>query len=170
MNLEKQKPLAMSPIVKTLLEKKLVGKFTKMTIAQNTTAQLWEKFMVERDAIKNVIDADLYSIQVYDQNLKFKDFNPSTEFIKWACIEVSDFTNVPINFKPYLLEGGLYAVFVHRGLASDFHKTFEYIFSKWLPTSKYTVDSRAHFEVLSHLYKNNDSTSEEEVWIPIKIK
>ena len=159
----------MNPVIKNLVEKKLVGSTIKMTIAQNTTAQLWKSFMVERTAIKNVVHSDLYSIQVYDQNLDFKDFNAFTEFTKWACIEVSHFKDIPTNFKKYTLEGGLYAVFVHKGLAKDFYKTFEYIFLTWLPSSKYTVDSRAHFEVLSHLYKNDESISEEEVWIPIKL-
>lgn len=40
----------------------------------------------------------------------------------------------------------------------------------WLPASDYNLDNRPHFEVLGEKYKNNDPTSEEEIWIPIKLK
>lgn len=30
------------------------------------------------------------------------------------------------------------------------------------------MDDRAHFEVLGERYKNNDLSSEKEIWIPIK--
>jgi AraC family transcriptional regulator len=39
-----------------------------------------------------------------------------------------------------------------------------------LPNLGYTLDDRAHFEVLGEKYKNNDPLSEEEIWIPIKKK
>jgi AraC family transcriptional regulator len=39
-----------------------------------------------------------------------------------------------------------------------------------LPGSDYSLDSRAHFEILGKKYKHDDPNSEEEVWIPIKIK
>ncbi|WP_339791455.1 GyrI-like domain-containing protein [uncultured Imperialibacter sp.] len=45
---------------------------------------------------------------------------------------------------------------------------FEYIFGTWLPASAYDLDDRPHFEVLGDNYKNNDPTSEEEIWIPIR--
>ena len=34
----------------------------------------------------------------------------------------------------------------------------------------YILDNRPHFEVLGGKYKNNDSNSEEEIWIPVKQK
>jgi AraC family transcriptional regulator len=49
-------------------------------------------------------------------------------------------------------------------------KTFQYIFGTWLPNSEYVLDNRPHFEILGEKYKNDDPTSEEEIWIPIKAK
>ena len=54
--------------------------------------------------------------------------------------------------------------------ASEFSKTMQHIFTRWLPESNYRLDNRPHFEVLGERYKNNDPNSEEEVWIPIKQK
>lgn len=160
----------MIPRIEILTDKKLVGKSMNMTLSQNRTPELWGSFMKDRKKIKNTITSDLYSMQIYDKTLDFNNFNPFTEFTKWASIEVSDFSYIPTNFETYLLKGGLYAVFIHKGLASGFHKTFEYIFKQWLPNSIYEIDQREHFEVLSDKYKNNDPNSEEEVWIPIKLK
>jgi len=68
----------------------------------------------------------------------------------------------------YIVPSGLYAVFIHTGAASTAPKTFEYIFETWLPNSEYLLDNRPHFEILGGKYKNEDPSSEEEIWIPIK--
>ena len=70
--------------------------------------------------------------------------------------------------EPYVLKGGLYAVFDYVGSSADFHKTFNYIFKEWLPASEYELDKREHFEIMGEKYRNNDPASEEEVWVPVK--
>ena len=80
------------------------------------------------------------------------------------------FENIPAGMNPFLLKGGLYAVFVHRGPASSGEKTFRYIFGIWLPASEYVIDDRPHFEILGEKYKHDDPDSEEEIWIPVKHK
>ena len=84
--------------------------------------------------------------------------------------EVTDFDNVPAELETVTVPSGLYAVFTHKGDASTAAKTFEYIFTNWLPNSDYLLDNRPHFEILGEKYKNNDPTSEEEIWIPIQLK
>jgi AraC family transcriptional regulator len=69
----------------------------------------------------------------------------------------------------YTLPGGLYAVFFYKGLNTD-TSIFEYIHRTWLPNSNYLLDNRPHFEILGEKYKNADPNSEEEIWIPIKLK
>ena len=67
-----------------------------------------------------------------------------------------------------ILPGGLYAVFVHKGPASEGLRTYEYIFGKWLPASDFLLDDRPHFALIGKRYKHKDPNSEEEIWIPIK--
>lgn len=153
--------------IEKLPKKTLVGKSLKMSLTNNKTPQLWKSFMTEKSAIKNAIGTDLYSIQVYNQTTYFSNFNPQTEFTKWATIEVANHQNIPNNFSSFTLESGLYAVFLHKGGVSEFQKTFQYIFSQWLPNSEYDLDDRPHFELLGEKYKNNNVDSKEEVWIPI---
>jgi AraC family transcriptional regulator len=68
-----------------------------------------------------------------------------------------------------VLPQGLYAIFDYKGLSSD-PTIFQYIFQTWLPRADYQLDFRPHLEVLGEKYQNNDPTSEEEIWIPIRPK
>ena len=107
-------------------------------------------------------------MQIYTPTY-FADFKPTNEFEKWASVEVTDFNNVPGDMETFILAGGLYAVFDYKGSSND-PSIFQYIFGTWLPGSGYALDGRPHFEVLGEKYKNNDPTSEEEIWIPIKAR
>ncbi|MFC5412794.1 GyrI-like domain-containing protein [Larkinella bovis] len=158
----------MTPRIEELPAKKLVGKNRKMALANNQTRDLWQSFMPHRKAIRNAVTTDLFSLQVYDPTLDFRDFGPTTEFVKWAAVEVTDFDAIPDGMESFLLPGGLYAVFLYRGRPADFANMFHYIFGVWLPQSAYQLDQRPHFELLGANYKNDDPASEEEVWIPIR--
>ncbi|MFZ6013554.1 MAG: GyrI-like domain-containing protein [Bacteroidota bacterium] len=159
----------MTPRIETLTEKKLIGTRTAMSFAENKTGELWRSFMPRRKEIMNAIGRELYSINIYSLSF-FYQFNPTTPFEKWAAIEVTDFSVIPHAMETITLAGGLYAVFLHKGAASTGPKTFQYIFSTWLPNSDYMLDDRPHFELLGEKYKNEDPASEEEIWIPIKHK
>ena len=158
----------MTPRIETTVERKLVGKRTTMSLANNRTSDLWKDFMPRRKEIINVVTNGFISMTVY-RPAHFIDFKPTNEFEKWAAVEVSNFETVPKGMETFVLQGGLYAVFDYKGSSND-PKIFQYIFGTWLPNSKYIVDNRPHFEVLGEKYKNNDPTSEEEIWIPIKQK
>jgi AraC family transcriptional regulator len=160
----------MEPRIEILPEKKLIGKRIKMNLSNDKTPELWRYFMPRRKEIQNSLSTDLFCIQVFDNSLDFEDFNQETEFEKWAAVEVSDFSKIPDTMEPYILAGGLYAVFNYKGTSSTFHKTFQFIFHTWLPASEYELDQRPHFDLLGNKYKNNDPSSEEEIWIPIKPK
>lgn len=158
----------MKPKIVELSPKKLVGMYRAMSLANNQTQQLWQGFMPRRLEIKNRVSTAFYSMQKYDANLLTEGFALHTQFEKWAAVEVDDFDEVPAGMEAYELTGGKYAVFVHKGPASAFKKTFDYIFEQWLPSSVYTLDHREHFELLPEGYSPVDPNAEEEVWIPIK--
>jgi AraC family transcriptional regulator len=139
-----------------------------MSLINDKTAELWKSFMPARKMIKNTVGSDFISMQIYDKSLDSKYFNPQTEFTKYAMIETSEFENIPEEMETRILKGGLYAVFMHKGMAKDFPKTSKYIFRQWLPNSEYELDQREHFELLGAKYNPTDENSEEEVWIPIK--
>jgi AraC family transcriptional regulator len=155
--------------IETLAEKKLIGKHITMSYIENKTFELWCDFMPRRKEIKNSIDTDLYSLEVYPVGY-FDNFKPADEFEKWAAIEVYDFDEIPPEMESLLIPSGLYAVFIHKGAATEAHKTYNAIFIEWLPNSPYTVDDRPHFAIMGRKYKKDNPESEEEIWIPIKNK
>jgi AraC family transcriptional regulator len=156
----------MTPRIEILNEKKIVGNRQKMSYENYNIGELWGRFMPRRKEVTNNLTNDLISLVIY-QPTHFTNFKPTNEFERWAAVEVADFDNVPNEMETFLLPGGLYAVFDFKGLHTD-TSIFEYILGTWLPSSSYILDNRPHFEVLGDKYKNNDPTSEEEIWIPIK--
>ncbi len=147
----------------------LIGFQMAMTYANNQTGKLWQSFMPRRNEIQNALNNDLISMQIYDESFNFEIFDANKTFIKWAAKPVSDIKTIPEGMQSFLLESGLYAIFHYQGRNTD-TQIFNWIFSEWIPNSIYQLDHRPHFEVLGEKYKNNDPLSEEEIWIPIKLK
>ena len=160
----------MEPRIEISTGKILVGIRTRMTLAGNTTARLWQSFMPRRNEIKNKTGSDLFSVEIYDETTDINSFNAGTGFEKWAAVEVSSPDEIPAGLETFVLPGGLYAVFTYRGAANDFADTFRYIFGTWLPASIYMLDARPHFEIMGEKYKGNEPDSEEDIWIPISLK
>ena len=154
----------------TIAEKKLVGKQLTMRFAEDKTVALWQSFMPRRREIQNNLNQDLISLQLFGPDFNFEKFDPQMPFVKWAAVEVPDFSTVPEGMETLILPAGLYAVFLHRGAAATAPQTFQYIFGTWLPASEFELDNRPQFEVLGAKYQNNSPASEEEIWIPVKPK
>lgn len=155
-----------TPIIQEVEAKRLVGKSQMMSLVDFGVEELWNSFLPI--SIKNTLFADLISMTIY-QSSYFIDFDPSAEFEKWAAVEVSEFEDVPADLKTFVLPKGLYAIFHYQGLSSD-NSIFRYIFDEWLPNSNYVLDARPNFEVLGEKYKNNNPESEEDIYIPIKVR
>jgi AraC family transcriptional regulator len=158
----------MQPKIITIPEKKLIGMHMPMSLVQNKTVDLWRNFMPRRGEIKNKVNTEFISMQVYDPSYDFTNFDPAAQFEKWAAVEVNSFDHVPPEMEKFVLPSGLYAVFQYKGDLSGAANMFRYIFGEWLPNSGYTLDNRPHFEILGEKYKNNDPNSEEDIYIPIK--
>jgi AraC family transcriptional regulator len=140
----------------------------RMSLATNKTGELWRSFVPRRNEVTNNLTRNFISMQIYGP-AHFAEFHPTNEFEKWATVEVTDFEKVPSEMETFILPAGLYAVFDYTGSSND-PAIFQYIFGVWLPGSAYDLDDRPHFEILGEKYKNDDPTSEEEIWIPIKPK
>ena len=160
----------MEPRIEAITEKKLVGKHLRVTLSNNKISELWHSFMPRRKEIRNIKSPELFSVAIYENGTDIKNFTKDTEFERWAAMEVAKFDTIPTDMESYIIAGGLYAVFLHKGPASSGPKTFQHIFETWLPESGYIFDDRPQFEVLGDKYKNEDPDSEEEIWIPIKHK
>ncbi len=155
------------PNLITIPPKTLIGTSVEMSLANNLTGQLWSAFMPRQKEIDNRVNADFISLQVYPDGYFKGDFNPAATFTKHALVEVDSLIDIPAGMTSFELEGGLYAVFHHVGNDTSI---FQEIYMNWLPNSEYQLDNRPHYEVLGEKYKNNDPTSEEDIFIPIRLK
>jgi len=158
----------MEPRIETLKEKKLIGMKQIMSLTNNLTGKLWGEFAPRIHEINHKVSSEKISMQVFDASWHL-NFNPKNDFVKWATIEVKELESIPNKMEAFILPGGLYAVFDYKGSSVD-NRIFQYIYMNWIPNSEYQLDNRPHFEVLGEKYRNNDPTSEEEIWIPIKAK
>lgn len=157
----------LQPTITTFPTTKFMGKCLTFTYADYRAFELWSSFMPRRNEIKNAIGTDLYNIQINPENF---DFQPNTPFVKWAAIAVATFDFTPDGMQILEIPEGLYAVFNYKGDQSNAASFFSAIYTEWLPNSAYELDHRPQFEVLGAKYKTNDLNSEEEIWIPVKLK
>ncbi len=156
----------MNPSIKTFPTTKLIGKKLSITYSNYRVFELWSSFMPRRKEIQNAIGTDLYNIQINTIGFSFGLHEP---FIKWAAIPVSNFDFVPEGMETLEIQESLYAVFNYKGDQSNALAFFNAIYTEWLPSSNYLLDSRPQFEILGSRYKFNNSESEEEIWIPVKL-
>lgn len=160
----------MTPVIKTLSPKKLIGKCMNMSLTNDRTSELFKSFMPRKKEITTAVSNDVFCMRVYDASYDFKNFNQGASFDKWAAVEVTGIDTIPAEMESYMLPPGLYAVFTYKGSSED-TSPFQFIFGTWLPNEKeYELDNRPHFEILGEKYKNDDLNSEEEIWIPIKLR
>ena len=157
----------MEPRFETTEAKLLVGLGATMSLAADTTPQLWRAFMPRRQAIANRASTDFLCVRIYREPAE-RMFLPESDYEKWAAVEVTDHQVVPDGMERLVLEGGRYAVFVHHGPASAAADTMRFIYGEWIAGSDCCLDDRAHFELLPEDYAPFDPNAREEVWIPIK--
>jgi AraC family transcriptional regulator len=144
-----------------------VGQKVVTSYSNNDPAALWKKFMPVHRQIPGRVGQDLFSIEIYPRNF-FVNFHPSVRFEHWAAVEVSDVTVIPADFETIEVPIGQYALFVHRGTATEGLRTYRDIFETWLPSSGYVLDNRPHIAIMGPGYRPDNRDAEEQILIPVK--
>lgn len=145
----------------------LVGLQRQMSLVENTTGDLWSSFMPRHTWIKERLDENFYSVEIYPHDY-FQDFKPQRRFEKWAALRVEAAQELPEDMKPLPIPSGTYAVFTYVGKASEAPRFYQQIFGEWLPHSDYQLDHRPHLAVMGPNYRPDDPKAEESIWIPVK--
>lgn len=157
------------PRIELIEQTTLLGINVETSLYADKTSVLWQSFMPRVKEIDNRIGNEFYSLQIYPDSFMQGIFTPDTMFTKWAAVKVNKKTLIPDGMELLKIPRSKYAVFLHKGVASNFPSLANYIYSLWIPTSAYTLDDRPHFEIMGDRYLGHlDPKSEEEVWIPIK--
>jgi len=158
------------PRIENSRELRLLGFRTRMSIAQDTTRELWGRFMQVSKAIGNKPRTEWYSVEIYPDSY-FDTYDPGKTFEKWAAVAVEKSTFPrPPGLEELCIDEGLYAVFSYEGPASEVHRLYQYIFVDWIPGSGFALDPRPHFALMGVGYKGEDPNSREELWIPVRKK
>lgn len=158
------------PQIKETPKRIFAGRLVNTSFANDKTAELWRSFSPLVANLRRRKSKELFSLQVYPDTTFFSSFNPQTQFTKWALAEIEQEADCPEELELFYLPAGLYAVFIYKGNPHQGANFFRYIFGTWLPSSVYELDNRPHFEIIGEKYKNNQDDSEEEIWIPVKLK
>jgi AraC family transcriptional regulator len=154
--------------IKLIKAKKLIGKRCTTNLNENNFT-FWQSFMLNKKKIKNATNLNIFSVEIYPAGY-FENFISTNPFEKWAAVEVEEVDVKQAEFEVLNIPEGLYAVFVYKGKSSAAFSAFKYIFETYLPQSNYILDNRPHFEVMGEAYRHNDENSEEEIFVPIKMK
>jgi AraC family transcriptional regulator len=83
-------------------------------------------------------------------------------------IEVTDFSQLPVEFARLRLSAQRYAVFPHRDHVSTIRRTVNSIWSKWLPESKLEALDAPNFERYGPEFDPHSGNGGLEIWIPSK--
>lgn len=157
-----------NPTLVQISEKLVIGKKSEISLANFNVSEIWQEFSPKIKEIRNRVFPDLLSITIYQPD-HFENFSIDKTFEKWAGTEVESFEKLPQRLDQMIIPAGDYLVFHYKGLPSD-NRIFQWIYSQWLPASKFELDHRPHFEVLGDKYKNGSLDSEEDIYIPVKRK
>jgi len=121
----------MNPTIQETNKKKLLGKSLRISYADFKAVELWSGFRPRRSEISTNLSNELISVA---------PFSPSKEFVRWATVEVSDFSDVPHGMETLILPAGKYAVFDYKGTPDGMAPFFQSILMEWLPNSIYELD------------------------------
>lgn len=88
------------------------------------------------------------------------------EYIIGVMVEKTD--QIDEGYVTKVVPAQKYAVFTHKGLLTTLMGTYEYIFGDWANKTDYKVDEHLNFEWYDNRFKDNDPTSEFDIYVPIK--
>ncbi len=143
----------------------VVGCCMEMSLVNFKATDVWQKFMKSKQELSDYDSTCYYDVNCYDERY-FDSYNPNRIFKKFAGVKSLIATTN--NFDSVLIPAGRYAVFVHEGLVADISKTFQYIYTEWLPQNNEQLDRRPHFMILPIDYDRNNPIIREEIYIPLK--
>ncbi len=146
---------------------KIVGIKDRIIMPNNTIPSLWEKFMTRENEISKKKKGVYYGIA---DNMSTEAY----EFDETIGVEVEEFENIPKDMCTYIIPAQKYIVFTHKGLLFDnggvslVSRSYDYIYSKFLPTSEFKVNNDFNFELYDSRYIENSNDSEFDIYVPIK--
>ncbi|ARU62992.1 hypothetical protein CBW65_19900 [Tumebacillus avium] len=159
----------MEPVVARLSEFQVVGITITANLKEIEGQQLvkkaHEQMLSRKGEIEGRIGEEVYLIQIYPDK---SDFNAMFDAFKLVIgYKVSTAANTPTGMVAHQVPGNEYAQFLHKGLESELGRTYDFIYSQWLPQSGRQFGGY-DFEVWDDRYQPESSENEIEVYVAMK--
>lgn len=125
--------------------------------------KVWDMYMRIRKDMKWKNEKVGFGVEFYTE-----EFEKEKKWFYMACGEVENLDNIPAAMVGKIIPAHTYAVFTHKGLLRDLHKTFQYAYHEWLPASKHKIADCYDFELYDERFKGGDNpNSEIDIYIPV---
>lgn len=162
--------ITLQPKFITISEIKIVGMREHICIQNFIIPQMWKKFQPRICEIQNKSNPPRnFTVCEGNVDLQINQFTEHTYSSEIVGVEVTSFENIPTGMVSKTISGGKYAVFTHKGNATDLRKTYQYIWGTWQPFSKSEIDLRDDFELYDERFFSPQNNSPEiDIYIPIK--
>lgn len=134
----------------------LDGEFHSET--RDQIPDLWQRFS-EKKPFLPAVGADTYGVCHGSDGRNFRYL---------AGVEVKAGAPLPEGVDSLVLSAQRYAIFPHHGPATELSRTFEAIFSKWLPNSGHKAAQAPSFERYTEEFDPQTMSGGTEVWVPIQ--
>lgn len=150
-------------------EMTVLGLNTLVSSDHNLISMLWDRFMARCSEIKDRSKGKAtlgvsYSMQPMTEDNKYT-------FFHLVGYIVNDAKTVPEGMTCKVIPEHKYAKFQHKGTLEGLMKTYNCIYTEWLPVAPYVYDSEAcEFEWYDERFIPDSDKSVIDIYVPIKDK
>jgi len=130
--------------------------------------KVWMALMENYDKIETATGDVLYGITYFTD---VYDPDSHKGYAYMAATEIKSAEGLPEGMVVRKVEAASYLVFEHKGPLKYLEHSFNYIFEKYLPTSKRTMQFKDVLEVYGERYNAMNPESPDsiiEIWMPVK--
>ncbi|OFX43549.1 MAG: hypothetical protein A2046_01485 [Bacteroidetes bacterium GWA2_30_7] len=156
--------VVLKPSIKTLKSKKIIFTQSIGDYKGEGTANAWNK-VCEFAQKKRLFGWKNEFIGISHDDPEITD----SEKLRYdACISISKEVKPEGEIGVKEIEGGKYAIFLHKGAYENFQQTYNAIYKQWLPTSGFELRNLPCFEVyLNEPKKTKPQNLKTEIYIPV---
>ncbi|MFC1691585.1 GyrI-like domain-containing protein [Nanoarchaeota archaeon] len=156
----------MEPKIIEKPEFKIVGLEITTTVQEcmgdkQRITQLWKNFMSRLGEIKNQVNGKVhygYSITISKKECSFRHI---------ACVEVSEFEDVPEDMVKETVPASKYAVWTHKGDIKRIGETYGRLYEKDMPESG-LMQKEFWFELYDDRFNENTEDSECDIYVAVE--
>lgn len=123
---------------------------------------LWDSFNKRSHEIKNTLPEAAIGL------CRTLEDAPEGVFEYVACFLVANVEDLPPEMDVRSVPEHTHAVFTQTGALTSLHKTYEYIYSTWLPASDYKLAANIDFEYYNEDFKDYVEDSRFDIYVPIQ--